>query len=138
MIPKNDELEKTKISILEGTFTPKIGGYTTKGTATYILQEGNYTKIGNVIFYNFRIGCSKLEGSDGYLHITGFPFLIIKEPNIGNLIVNGSIFDDTNSYHSRAYENGFLLEKNSSLGPISGNWDSQHYIYGTGFYFIEQ
>jgi hypothetical protein len=53
----------------EGTWTPTWSS----GTATYVAQVGRYTKVGNVVYYNCKIGTSSVTGmSEAY--INGLPF----------------------------------------------------------------
>jgi hypothetical protein len=52
----------------EGTWTPSLGG-----TATYSIQEGYYTKIGNVVTVWMDIGISSL-GTGSTSIVTGLPF----------------------------------------------------------------
>ncbi len=58
----------------EGTFTP---GFAFGGAAvgiTYTVQQGNYTKIGNVVIINIRLAISSKGSSTGTATITGLPF----------------------------------------------------------------
>jgi len=57
----------------EGTWTPVAVGSTTPGTATYSVQNGQYTKIGNRVFYSLYIVYSGGTGTGG-LRIGGLPF----------------------------------------------------------------
>jgi len=57
----------------EGDFTPVIAGTTTAGTATYAIQIGKYTRIGNRVFINLTVSYSAGTGT-GTLKITGLPF----------------------------------------------------------------
>lgn len=52
----------------EGTWTPAIGG-----TATYNVQEGYYTKIGNIVYVYGRIVINN-KGTGNNFTMTGFPF----------------------------------------------------------------
>jgi len=56
-----------------GTFTPKIIGSTTAGSHTYTVQEGTYTKIGNVIFGHVAITATIDSTIDGNVRISGLP-----------------------------------------------------------------
>jgi hypothetical protein len=59
----------------EGTFTPTIGGATTAGVQTYVVQTGFYTRIGNRVYFNLRIVLSaKDAATSGSLIIAGLPF----------------------------------------------------------------
>jgi len=57
----------------EGTWTPIIAGTSTAGTATYTIQQGVYTKIGDIVYIHAYIGWNSGTGS-GNLTITGLPF----------------------------------------------------------------
>ena len=57
----------------EGTWTPVVAGGSTAGTGTYTLQEGTYTKIGNMVVANCGVTWTAHTGT-GDLTITGLPF----------------------------------------------------------------
>lgn len=57
----------------EGTFTPVAQGSTTAGTASYSLQTGQYTKIGNRVLFNLRIIYTGGTGT-GNMRVGGLPF----------------------------------------------------------------
>ena len=57
----------------EGTFTPAVVGTTTSGTATYSVQTGAYTKIGNLVYVNIYLTYTSGTGT-GQLRISGLPF----------------------------------------------------------------
>jgi hypothetical protein len=56
------------------TFSPTIIGTSTAGTATYAIQQGNYTKIGNRVFFNVYVEWSGHTGT-GNMQMSGFPFV---------------------------------------------------------------
>ena len=56
-----------------GSFTPTIQGTTSAGVGTYSVQNGNYTKIGNVVNFVIQITWSAHTGT-GHLQVTGLPF----------------------------------------------------------------
>lgn len=132
-------LDTITISNTEGTFTPYLSGENGTGTGQYNIQNGYYKKIGNIVFYQFQIGCTSFTGMSGYLLVQGLPFSIDVDPNLGNLITEGTIFDSSKTYHTRRYANGLLIEPNSSMSAINNiQINSQHYIYGSGFYFTNE
>ena len=57
----------------EGTFSPTVIGTSTAGTASYAVQVGRYTKIGNRVTFNIYMEYSGGTGS-GNLRVTGLPF----------------------------------------------------------------
>jgi len=57
----------------EGTFTPTIVGGTTAGVGTYVVQSGNYTKVGNLVTFRLYVATSAHTGT-GAMRISGLPF----------------------------------------------------------------
>lgn len=59
----------------EGTWTPS---YSPTGASfssiTYAVQNGIYTKVGNVVTVSFYMSVSSASGGSGDIRITGFPF----------------------------------------------------------------
>lgn len=133
----------TEPLIESGTWTPKIQGRTTAGTATYSFNNGAYTKIGNVVFYIFNIGLASFSGGSGRINVAGLPFGIKEGLCLGQLVAQGTIFDDNQIYHLRGDGNGensaFLIETNSNMNNVVSCTEitSIHYIYGSGFYFTK-
>jgi hypothetical protein len=64
----------------EGTFTPTIKGSTTAGTGTYTVQQGTYTKIGNLVTVNVWLNWSGHTGT-GDMLLANFPFTSISTTN---------------------------------------------------------
>lgn len=54
------------------TWTPVAIGSTSAGVGTYTAQAGKYTKIGDIVFYDFQLAWSSHTGT-GDLQITGLP-----------------------------------------------------------------
>jgi len=59
----------------EGTWTPAFDTVTGPGTITYLVQEGSYTKIGRMVFFDCDIKVSSWGGRTGFITLTGFPFV---------------------------------------------------------------
>ena len=57
----------------EGSWTPRLVGFTTAGTGTYPTLAGSYTKIGRMVFCSFTIYQSAHTGS-GAQRVDGLPF----------------------------------------------------------------
>jgi hypothetical protein len=64
----------------EGTFTPTISGSTSAGAGSYDVQQGTYTKIGNLVTLNARMAWSAHTGT-GNLEFTNYPFTSINTTN---------------------------------------------------------
>lgn len=54
----------------EGTWTPEITGSTGAPTITYVTQTGKYTRIGNVVFFAFRVLIDTFSGGSGQLRVS--------------------------------------------------------------------
>lgn len=57
----------------EGTFVPTLIGVTTAGTGTYTTQEGNYRKMGKLVFASIYLQWTAHTGA-GSMRINGLPF----------------------------------------------------------------
>lgn len=55
-----------------GTFTPVLSGSISAGTGTYVTQNGQYTQIGNVVFFTWSTTISAHTGT-GNIVLSGFP-----------------------------------------------------------------
>lgn len=119
-----------------GTFKPTLKGHTTAGTTTYTVREGQYTRIGNIVFYNFRIACT-LENSSGYIVISGFPFIAntnAYDPSLGICDVTGF---GTRPFMLRKYYDSFLIDQGDLDAISNQNWSSTRYFYGTGVIILK-
>jgi len=58
----------------EGTWTPSLTFGGNSASMTYSGQLGNYTKIGNVVYVQFRINLSNKGSSTGTAALSGLPF----------------------------------------------------------------
>jgi hypothetical protein len=56
----------------EGSWTPTVIGSTSAGTATYSIQVGTYTRIGNKVFITCKVVYSSFTGT-GNMDISGLP-----------------------------------------------------------------
>jgi hypothetical protein len=64
----------------EGTWTPTVEGSSTAGSGTYTVQQGTYTKIGNLVTINVWINWSAHTGT-GDMLLANFPFTSIGTTN---------------------------------------------------------
>jgi len=72
----------------QGTFTPTIFGGSTAGTATYAYQVGEYTRIGNRVYFSASISYSGHTGT-GSLNVGGLPIAARTRTNmVWNQTVN--------------------------------------------------
>lgn len=68
-----------------GTFTPSLVGSTIAGTFTYTTRNGNYVRVGNMVFVSGHIGISAITvAPTGNLQLGGLP-LTAGTPDPGTL-----------------------------------------------------
>jgi len=72
----------------EGTFTPTIVGGTIAGVGVYAVQKANYTKVGNLVFFNIYVGTTAHTGT-GDMGIGGLPFTSNATANQFNSVTLG-------------------------------------------------
>ena len=58
----------------EGSFTPTLTCQNSLLTATYINQDGKYTKIGRMVYFQIYIRLSAKSGGSGQLRVSNLPF----------------------------------------------------------------
>lgn len=73
----------------EGTWTPQLADAQTGGNqVTYSVQNGLYTKIGNVVTAYYRVTWTSKGSASGTVNIRGFPFAA--KSNIGQYFYTGA------------------------------------------------
>ena len=97
----------------EGSFTPSWGGETTAPTVTYVVREGYYTKIGNIVNVIIGLVNATKSGGSGNLTITGLPFA----PGGGGSLnaLGGSIISFTTGWAGTASLSAFIQSGNSNM-----------------------
>jgi hypothetical protein len=108
----------------EGTFTPTIGGW----SGTYAVQDGQYTKIGNMVYLSGRASTNASTGSfTGLITLAGAPFeLGTGQNNYGQLVYTGAGFTPGATFvgcgvADRSGANAFFLNivrVNAGLGNL--------------------
>ena len=58
----------------EGTWTPVVSGSSSTSGVGYAVQQGHYTKVGNMVTANFSIAFNDKGSMSGTTRITGLPF----------------------------------------------------------------
>jgi len=95
----------------EGTFTPTIEGSSTPGTATYSLQLGRYTKVGNKVTIQLQVNWSSGTGSGTAMYVKGLPFTqssgFIQSLTIG-FINNVTLASNTYAHANIANNNNYI------------------------------
>lgn len=123
-----------------GEWTPTLRGTTVSGNASYSLRSGVYTKIGNIVFYDFKLGVSSFSGGSGMFEIGGLPFdqSLGNVSSVGNVFVSGSTLSGIRQlWAGSTAKDGLLISSTNNVigGQSVSNISSTTYIYGTGFYF---
>jgi hypothetical protein len=97
----------------EGSFTPAWGASTTAPTVTYVVQQGYYTKIGNIVNVIIGLVNASKSGGSGDLTITGLPFV----PGGGGSLnaLGGSIISFTTGWAGTASLSAFIQSGNSNM-----------------------
>jgi hypothetical protein len=81
----------------EGTFTPTLTRSTGGNiSATYVAQNGDYTKVGNLVYFQIYISISAIASQGtGYAILTGLPFASNQYSYTQISHVSGNLFGTT-------------------------------------------
>jgi len=124
----------------EGTFTPTV----TQITPIYSAQRGQYTKIGNAVFFHLEVAVSSFTGSSAFIALGGLPFAA--QDTTGNTNFTNSLVYTTsvtvtgyNIVAQASENNTFLLPYNIVSGGARTNVGSTQLgasfsIAVTGYY----
>jgi hypothetical protein len=124
---------KTLDDYEEGTFTPTLTGSAAGGTATYVGQDGKYTKVGNQVTAYVSVNVSALSGATGDLRIESLPFTSASGSfSTGSIMINNLNWD-TGTYavayigSSQSYCRIFLMADNAAWASQAPTNESQQY-----------
>lgn len=130
----------TLSNYLQGTWTPVFTGSGSNPTVAYYLQIGQYTRIGNLVFYYWFIQNTTISGGSGDLRIS-LP-IAVGSPGFGSVYVNNvdlsgttaSLFSQPTTGTSYSILNQVQDDAALITLPVSAlaNTDS---IAASGFYF---
>lgn len=125
----------------EGSWTPVVEGSTSAGTASYNVQVGSYTKIGNRVFFQFRVNYSGGTGT-GNLRISGLPFA----SNANNSGSTVALYAENLTLSASNYPVALVGVSASTFTidqlPVGGGvatsvaYDAAADISGSGMYFV--
>ena len=68
----------------KGTFTPSIASNAGYSSVGYGDQLGSYTKIGNFVYYRFRLNITSGSTNGNRIEVSGLPFTSASSPDIGS------------------------------------------------------
>lgn len=127
-----------------GTFTPTVVGTITAGTATYITQSGQYTRIGDVVHFSLFLKYNEATGT-GPLLIKGLPFTPSKSKLQPEMVAHSSMgtTSATETLWVAATVNG-LSPRIKAEGAADATrylvMDGSNFVAGTlrvsGFYYV--
>ena len=110
-------------------------------SSSYDLDAARYTKIGNVVYWVFRIRISSFSGGGGNLEISGLPYTVATGQPMTSSHLHPSNWAN-NPPKNIIYKNGLTrmdlyYESGTSLFsvPLSA-LQNNAYLIGQGFYFI--
>ena len=111
----------------EGTFTPIYAP--ASGSITSAINQGVYVKVGNAVYFSFRIGTtmSNFSGAGGQVKISGLPFTVgsSTQQRIGGGSIDELYRWPTNFANFRGYpENGGTAIGLHIMNPNSSSYDS--------------
>jgi hypothetical protein len=101
----------------EGTWTPTLAGSTTAGTPAYDSQTASYTKVGNMVHVQGRVGITALNGMAG------------STVNLGNLPFTAEGTGNNYSIVSFGYADGLSMTAGQTL--------TGHIQIGGNFFFLK-
>ena len=127
----------------EGTFIPKVGGYSESGPVgdiDYRVHYGTYRKIGKTVFVEFRMAITSMQNMKGALALFDFPYQDKLDMEEFSMILTcaGEKFSDSIDNVYKVREHRLYITKNSSNQAVANlNFETEHTIFGAGFYFIK-
>jgi hypothetical protein len=89
----------------EGEFDPTFVGTGGTISVTYDVQQGFYTKIGNVVHCVIGLGSDAVSNASGNLEIHGLPYTVAKEDSSATIGLNYSFGQNLVSYRFSAQQN---------------------------------
>lgn len=126
----------------EGTFTPVINGSSTSGTGTYSTQLGQYTRIGNVVYFSVILSWSAHTGT-GNILIGGLPFASAAYPaptpsiSIGYSNITATAGNQIGGRINNSVQH-VSVEQYNPAGAVFAAVpiDTSAGIWASGFYFV--
>lgn len=124
----------------EGVFTPTVFGGSTAGTATYAYQVGEYTRIGNKVYFSLAVSFSSHTGT-GSLNVGALPFtsklrtnmVWSQTLNMQNIAYTGPVLIGTIASANDFIQCGQIATSGTTTNiPIAASGS----VFVTGFYEV--
>jgi hypothetical protein len=123
----------------EGTWTPTSAGTTTSGTGTYAIQVGQYTKIGNVVYFYAFVSWSAHTGT-GDLLLSSLPFTAANTTALSPVVnVVGSNLTFLNQLYGGIGGNTTTVAirtMSTAAATAAVAMDTAATVIVTGFYYV--
>ena len=122
----------------EGSFVPRIDGLTSAGVGTYSVQNGKYTKIGNLVLFNVTIIWSAHTGA-GSMVIEGLPFTVMAgDSTSASMEYSNLTYPNPPLATVQATTTRILLRSAATSAVITGiGMDTAATVRVSGFYFTD-
>jgi hypothetical protein len=125
----------------EGTFTPAWTGSSGNPTVTYTTQTGQYTKIGNIVYFNLTLNSSAQSGGSGNLGISGLPFTSARQGTSYAVFVYNFVSSALAPKQASVSGTTFVCYTNNTdnvqtlVTALTGSGGSVYFTVG-GFYYV--
>ena len=131
----------------EGTWTARFYPNSSSFSASsYDLDAARYTKIGNVVYWAFRIRISSFSGGGGNLEISGLPYTVgagypqttchLHASNWASNTPKNIVYKNSLTRMDLYYESG-SLNSASPTNPVPlSSLQANSYLIGQGFYYV--
>lgn len=123
-----------------GTWTPILGstaGTAAAPTATYTYNYGKYTRIGRLVYINFRIECNITAAGSGYAQIDGLPYTF-GGSGYHYIGLSENVSKSTSTLVNAWVFRGTYIRIQAETGTSAAKWQVANNIYlsGSGIYEI--
>lgn len=118
-----------------GSFTPEAVGSSTNGVSTYTVQQGNYVKIGKLVYFTLLVIVSAMSGAAGGINIRGLPYIVFMRSPCTISYIDGLTFSGIpTAYVVNATQYLSLMQHNSDTAQTPIPIDSNYAIMISGSY----
>lgn len=120
-----------------GTWTPTYFGLGTAGATTYTTQQGNYVRIGNVVFAQFEVTWTAATGTG--TAAVGLPFTAAATMEFPMPIWTSNVtFSAGTPYGIVNTSSNYMVigSPTTNAATATSNVEAAGTIYGTAIYFI--
>lgn len=125
----------------EGTFTPAWTGSGGNPTVTYATQTGQYTKIGNMVYFNLSLITTAQSGGSGDLGVSNLPFTASRQGTTAGVFVYNFVSSAVAPKQANVSGTTLVCYTNSTdnvqtnVTALTGSAGTVYFIVG-GFYFV--